>query len=262
MAISKRFIILFGLGLAALSLLSASAAEREEPVMVSAIWLNPQTPPVDLYIKGYNDQLRRLIVGTYNRGLPIRIKQAGKPVVILGKVIEPPPPAPAVPPAKPVVRYVPVGEVAWPEGEHSAALLILVPVSTPDQPLKIVGRSLDDDLKAFPADSLRVLNFTTTRLIGQIGKEVKTIEPGTSVMVRYPTTSDLSRPPISYLSVKLLGGGLLYDNGIDAWRGSRALALIYEENDAEKKKTIPVRIVIDVPQVTEADAAQATPVVK
>ncbi|MCX6937953.1 MAG: hypothetical protein NTU80_08665, partial [Verrucomicrobia bacterium] len=97
------------------------AAEREVPVTISAIWLDPGTPPVDLFVKGYKDQLRKLIVGTHNRGIPVRVKAAGQPVVILGKVIDPP----ATPEGKPVVRYVPLGEISWPERELTNALFIL-----------------------------------------------------------------------------------------------------------------------------------------
>ena len=259
MAISKRLIILCGLGLAALSLSKASAADREEPAMVSAIWLNPNAPPIDLFVRGHNDQLRRLIVGTHNRGIPIRVKAAGKPVVILGKVIAPPPLPPTEPPAKPVERYVPVGEVAWPEGDKSAALLVLAQANAPDQPLSIIGSSLSDGITCFPPDSLRVVNFSSTNLISQIGKEVKIIDAGTNIMARYPSASVPGRMPLSHLSVKFVGGGLLYDTGVDAWQGGRTIALIYEAKGNDKEKAITVRMIVDVPQVTPAET---TPVPK
>ena len=178
-------------------------------------------------------------------------------MVILGKVIDPPPLPPTVPPAKPVERYVPVGEVAWPEGEHSTALLVLAQVNAPDQPLSIIGRSLSDGLKSFAPDSLRVVNFSSSNLISQIVKEVKTIDAGTHIMVRYPDASAPGRTPLSHLSVKFVGGGLLYDSGLDAWQGSRTIALIYETKDENNQKTIPVRMIVDVPQVPAPESAQA-----
>ena len=258
MAISKRLIILFGLGLAELSLLSATEAEREEPAMISAIWLNPNTPTIELFVRGHNNQLRRLIVGTHNRGIPIRVKAAGKPVVILGKVIEPPPLPTAVIPAKPVERYVSVGEIVWPEVEDSTALLVLAQVNAPDQPLSIIGRSLSDGLKNFPPDSLRVVNFSSINLISQIGKEVTTIDAGTNFMVRYPIASEPGRTPLSHLSFKFVGGDFLYDSEVDTWQGSRTIALIYEAKNEVGQKTLPVRMIVDLPQVTAAETEPAT----
>ena len=230
---------------------AAFAAEREVQVTMSAIWLDPTAPSVELFVKGYKDQLRRLIVGTNNRGIPVRVKGAGHPVVILGKVIDPP----STPDGKPVERYVPVGEINWPEGEQTNALFILAQANTAEQPLKIVGRSLDDGLKSFPPDSLRVANFSTTDLLSQIDKETIKIAAGTRITVRYPGAKEPGRPALSHLSVKFLGGGLLYNTGVDAWQGSRTLALIYEENDADKNKTIPVRLIVDVPVVPSEEPA-------
>jgi len=218
---------------------------------VSCIWLSPNTTPVDLFVKGYNDQLRRLIAGPYNRGIPVRVKAAGKPVVILGKVIDPP----TTPGGKPIERYIPVGEVPWPVGEHSEALLVLAPVSAPGEPLRIIGRSLADDTKSLPPDSIRVVNFTRTNLSSQIGEEVITIDAGAIVTKRYPIASDPSRPVLSNLSIKFAGGDLIYANEVDAWKGSRTIALIHEEIDSGKNKSIQVRLIIDIPWVKAGGAA-------
>ncbi|MCX6939106.1 MAG: hypothetical protein NTU80_14665, partial [Verrucomicrobia bacterium] len=129
------------------------------------------------------------------------------------------------------------------------ALFILAQANETGEPLKIVGRSLDDGLKSFPPDSLRVVNFSTTDLLSQIDKEVIKIAAGTRITARYPAAKDPGRPALSNLSVKFIGGGLLYDTGVDAWQGSRTIALIYEKTASDKNKTIPVRLIVDVPVV-------------
>lgn len=118
---------------------------------------------------------------------------------------------------------VPVAEIALPEGVRRA-LIILAPAAS-GEPLPLVGRVWDDSLEAHPAESVRVLNYSTRALALGLGDNTGTVAPGAQHLLAYQAGGTRHTP--FYLAVQTEGEWtLIRRNLLSTPSGRRVLCLV------------------------------------
>lgn len=243
MAQSRRFVrffISFSLALIPLGA-QPQKAEKTAGAKVSAVWLNGQAGPRDVYVAAGQGTPVVLPVGASGRGKAVTLQVSGAATLRLFS--RQAPTAPGGPDT-----FAGVGEIALPAGSADRFLLVLASQVTG---LAVKGVAIADDLKSFPVASLRVANFTGSSLSMRLDTQVKTLASGVSDPFAYSVVADPKQKVVPSFPFALAKGEKVFFNGrIDAWPGSRTLILLIPGLDADKAPA--VQSLIDTPPVVPA----------
>lgn len=144
--------------------------------------------------------------------------------------------------------HVQVAQVAWPDGAEKAVVFIAVNGSGAGT--KVQAFAVDHGLKAFPAKSLRIFNFSGRPLLAQLGDFKGEIAPGPGQVVAYPEIkipegSTVGRFPVAFGLKNEQGQPAMFFNGFtEAWPNARTLIVITPPPSAEAERP-QIRFILD-----------------
>lgn len=234
MAITRRSLVLGLLAWATLSFTSAVVAQPTKPTgtRVSAVWLSGAAgSSSELLIAAGERAPVPLSVGRSNRGKPTHVELGAGAIRLYQQ-----PSAGAVA-AGPVL----LGEIALPNGARADALLLVLASGAGN---RIRGVALSDDGEAFPAGTVRVVNFSQGPLLMRLDRQVETVSPGVSRPYPYARVGDAKQAEVPSFPFALARENAVFFNGrIDGWPGSRTLIIIAP--GASEKHAPVVRSLVD-----------------
>ena len=243
MALSRRSLIFcllaFFPGVWALA--QGSGQERPKGVPVTAVWLKGQGANLEgLHLVAGKTPPQPFQVGKNSRGKPAFVPPGQSAVQLYLK-----PEAPAVQTGQVTAAPQPVllGEVNLPSTRYGSVLLLLA--ASPDGK-KIRGVALPDDPAAFPAHSLKILNYAPGQLQMRLDEKVTALKSGSSDAIPYPKVAKPGEKVAPSIPFALANAdGIFFNGRIDAWEGSRTLIVI-APSEAEGKPPV-IQSIIDRP---------------
>lgn len=243
MAHSRRSLTLaFAFVAVAVAAFAADPAMPEQPrgVRVTAAWVTPPATKFELFASSAEGEAVPLNVGRGGRGREITLKRQGVPIRLLAKD-----PAPgAGKKESPTPGFLPVGQIAIPAGATDKYVLLLTLLTGSTQ---IQGLALADDTKAFPIGTVRMANFLSGPVLLKMGKQVKNVSPGLAEPFAYPVASQPDpKMSVAFPFAVAIENNVFYNGQLDAWAGSRTLAVVMRGASASSAPT--VRFFVDQPQ--------------
>jgi hypothetical protein len=210
MANSRRFVIRFFIFL----LTASGLAALESGPQLTAVWMRGQQAAVEVFLQAGDAAPLLLAVGVTGREKPTAVPEVagGSQLKVLAR------------PVGQAAAPIQVGTVAIPAVTAHSYLLLL---AAANGGASISGMALPDDLRNFPANSVRVANFSQQNYLLKYGAQVSPLTAGVSSHMPYALsanmgTSEVKSFPFAVADQKRI----LLSTNLQAWPNSRTLVLI------------------------------------